>query len=107
MLEYEGGAMGYLTASTAEAGTDKMLEIVGDRAVLKIAGDKVEVRRFERPLCDHVASADGPPIEQHESRVLSPAPRSYTRSATWVREITCRKPALTCCGTRACASTCS
>jgi predicted dehydrogenase len=77
MLEYDGGALGYVAASTAEAGTDKMMEIVGDRAVLKIAGDRVEVRRFERPLGDHVASADGAPVEQHESRELAPAPRGF------------------------------
>src|SRR5215471_9063747 len=77
MLEYQGGALGYLVASTAEAGTDRLLEIVGDRAVLKMMGDKVEVRRFERPLYDHVASADRAPIEQHESRMLASAPRGF------------------------------
>jgi predicted dehydrogenase len=77
MLEYDGGAMGFVVASTVEAGTDKMLEILGDRAVLKITGDQVDVRRFERPLCDHVASADRPPIEQHEVRVLAPTTRGF------------------------------
>jgi predicted dehydrogenase len=57
MLEYENGAFGYLAVSTAEAGADKRLEIVGDRAILKIVGETLTIVRFDSPLRDHIALA--------------------------------------------------
>jgi UDP-N-acetyl-2-amino-2-deoxyglucuronate dehydrogenase len=76
MLEYQGGAFGYVAASTVEAGTDKMLEIVGDRAVMKIAVDKVHITRLDRSLCEHASqAANGSPSTSTEIVEFdSPAP---------------------------------
>ncbi|HKQ71429.1 MAG TPA: Gfo/Idh/MocA family oxidoreductase [Polyangiaceae bacterium] len=60
MLEYEGGAIGYVTVSTAEAGAASGLEIVGDRAVLKLTGDELTVVRLETPLGEHIAADRAP-----------------------------------------------
>jgi predicted dehydrogenase len=57
MLEYENGAFGYVTSSTAEAGTDRRLEIVGDRACLKLVDDELTIVHFDPPLRDHIASS--------------------------------------------------
>jgi predicted dehydrogenase len=58
LLEYEGGAFGYVAVSTIEAGTDKKLEIIGDRATLTIAADAVRLTRLERSLREHVGRAE-------------------------------------------------
>jgi len=57
MLEYPGGAFGYITVSTVEWGTERRLEIVGDRALLRLVDDELTVVRFDPPLRDHIALA--------------------------------------------------
>ncbi|MCD6416630.1 MAG: hypothetical protein J7M08_08040, partial [Planctomycetes bacterium] len=47
MLEYDGGARGYIFVSTCEVG-EGLLEIVGDRAALRVGGP--ELRRFKPPV---------------------------------------------------------
>ena len=46
MLEYPNGAPGYLTLSTAEAGVERRMQIVGDKAVLELVDDSLRILRF-------------------------------------------------------------
>ncbi len=46
MLEYPNGAPGYLYLSTAEAGRQQRLEIVGDRAAIELIGDTLAITRY-------------------------------------------------------------
>jgi len=46
MLEYPNGASGYFYTSTCEVG-ERLLEIVGDKGRLRLAGDKLSLWRFE------------------------------------------------------------
>lgn len=46
MLEFANGAPGYLTISTAEAGLERRLQIVGDKAVLELVENTLRIRRF-------------------------------------------------------------
>jgi predicted dehydrogenase len=46
MLEFANGAPGYLTISTAEAGLERRLQIVGDKAVLELVENTLTIRRF-------------------------------------------------------------
>lgn len=48
MLEFAGGAPGYLFVTTAEAGAQR-LEIVGDRASLSLSEGRLVVTRFQPP----------------------------------------------------------
>jgi predicted dehydrogenase len=54
MLEYPNGAPGYFTASTAEAGGQRRVEIIGERASVLMVGDQVTVQRFAPPLRDFI-----------------------------------------------------
>src|SRR5258708_16075478 len=54
MLEYPNGAPGYFTASTAEAGGTRRIEILGERANILMIGDTVTVQRFAPPLPDFI-----------------------------------------------------
>jgi predicted dehydrogenase len=54
MLEYPNGAPGYFTASTAEAGGTRRIEILGERANILMIGDTVAVQRFTPPLRDFI-----------------------------------------------------
>ncbi len=54
MLEYPNGAPGYFTASTAEAGGQRRIEIVGESATLMIAGDHLSIQRFDPALRDFI-----------------------------------------------------
>lgn len=56
MLEYPNGALGYLTASTAEAGPAR-LEVVGDHGALELAQDRLTLRRFSPSLREHMATS--------------------------------------------------
>jgi predicted dehydrogenase len=53
MLEFANGAPGYLTISTVEAGVDRRLQIVGDRAALELVGENLSVLRFIPALSEH------------------------------------------------------
>jgi predicted dehydrogenase len=50
MLEFANGAPGYLHISTVEAGIQRRLQIVGDRAALELIGDALSVYRYDTPL---------------------------------------------------------
>jgi predicted dehydrogenase len=54
MFEYPNGAPGYFTASTAEAGGQRRIEIVGERAAIEIVGDKLTVQRFNPPMREFI-----------------------------------------------------
>jgi predicted dehydrogenase len=76
MLEYASGAFGYVAVSTAEAGIERRLEIVGDRACLVLVDDGLTIVRFDRPLRDHVACSPeifGQPGSRIEGVRLSPS----------------------------------
>jgi predicted dehydrogenase len=76
MLEYDGGAFGYVSVSTIETGAQKILEIIGDAATLKIVGNSVHLTRFERSLREHMGQApngSGPPTTSTEVVELEPA----------------------------------
>jgi predicted dehydrogenase len=49
MLEYANGAAGYFYASTCEVG-ERLLQIVGDKGALTLAGDKLSFWRFRPPV---------------------------------------------------------
>ena len=56
MLEYPNGAPGYYTASTAEAGGQRQIQIIGERGSLNIKGDHLTVEGFTpalREFIDH------------------------------------------------------
>jgi predicted dehydrogenase len=82
MFEYPNGAFGYVTASTAEAGTDRRLEIVGERASLKLVDEELTIVRLESPLRDHIAqNVSGHPAVQREVIELPPASSSRHHAA--------------------------
>jgi len=70
MLEYPNGAPGYLHFSTVEAGLDRRMEIVGDRAALELVEDRLTIHRFSPSLSDYRATAQemwGRPGDQVET----------------------------------------
>jgi predicted dehydrogenase len=84
MLEYANGAFGYVTVSTIEAGTDRRLEIVGDRACLKLVDDELTIVRFDPPIRDHIARSShlvGVPTTRSEVIELPAASRSRHHTA--------------------------
>jgi len=56
MLEYAGGASGYLNINTVEAG-QRRLQIVGDRAAVELAGSQVTIHRFRPGLSEYRATS--------------------------------------------------
>jgi predicted dehydrogenase len=56
MLEYPNGAPGYFTASTAEAGGERRIEIVGERGTLILVGDQLTFQQFDPPLRDFITN---------------------------------------------------
>ena len=50
MLEFANGAPGYLHISTVEAGIQRRLQIVGDKAALELIGDALTVYHYDSPL---------------------------------------------------------
>ncbi len=52
MLEFADGAPGYLHISTVEAGIQRRLQIVGDRAALELIGDALTVYHYDTPLSE-------------------------------------------------------
>ncbi len=55
MLEYPNGAPGYFTTSTAEAGGQRRIEIIGERAAIQMIGDTISIQRFAPPLTEFIA----------------------------------------------------
>jgi UDP-N-acetyl-2-amino-2-deoxyglucuronate dehydrogenase len=70
LLEFANGAPGYFYAGTAEAGA-QLLEIIGDRASLRLSGGALTVTRFSP--------------SQHEQLASSPLP--FAQPATVVEEL--------------------
>ena len=60
LLEFEGGATGYATVSTVEAGSKRRLEIVGERGRLLIDGDALSLYRFEPNIDRHIDECSEP-----------------------------------------------
>jgi UDP-N-acetyl-2-amino-2-deoxyglucuronate dehydrogenase len=56
MLEYANGASGYLNINTVEAGLQRRLQIVGDRAAVELVGDQVTIYRFAPALSEYRAT---------------------------------------------------
>ncbi|MHB8627853.1 MAG: Gfo/Idh/MocA family protein [Aggregatilineales bacterium] len=56
MLEYSNGAPGYFTTSTAEAGGQRRLEIIGERAAIQMIGDTITIQRFAPSLTEFIAN---------------------------------------------------
>jgi predicted dehydrogenase len=50
MLEYPNGAPGYLYFSTVEAGVQRRMQIVGDRAAIELVEESLTIFRFSEPL---------------------------------------------------------
>ncbi len=57
MLEFANGAPGYLTISTAEAGLERRLQIVGDKAVLELVENTLSIRRFSQSQSEFRATS--------------------------------------------------
>jgi predicted dehydrogenase len=77
MLEYRGGACGSVHVSTVEAGTTRHIQLVGDQAMLDLAGDDLTVTRFSPSLSAYrreSAEMFGKPGSTAERIVLPPAP---------------------------------
>lgn len=60
LLEFEGGATGYATVSTTEAGSKRRLEIVGERGRLHIDGDSLSFHRFVPNIDRHIDECPEP-----------------------------------------------
>ncbi len=67
MLEYPNGAPGYFTASTAEAGLPRRLEVVGERGAFELVGEGLTIYRFDPALPEHMRTSQehflGPRVE--------------------------------------------
>jgi UDP-N-acetyl-2-amino-2-deoxyglucuronate dehydrogenase len=57
MLEYANGASGYLNINTVEAGLQRRLQIVGDRAAIELVGDQLTIHRFTPSLSEYRATS--------------------------------------------------
>ncbi|HMO60383.1 MAG TPA: Gfo/Idh/MocA family oxidoreductase, partial [Roseiflexaceae bacterium] len=57
LLEFPGGAPGYLYFSTVEAGLPRRMEIVGDRAALEIVEERLTIHRFTPALGEYRATS--------------------------------------------------
>lgn len=59
-LEWPGGALGALHASTAEAGPAERIQIVGTRGILEIASGSLRQWRFPIDVLDHLREGTDP-----------------------------------------------
>lgn len=59
MLEFDNGAPGYLTMSTAETGLQQRLQVVGENGAFEIIGDTLTVYRWQPGMREHMATATG------------------------------------------------
>jgi predicted dehydrogenase len=57
MLEYANGASGYLNINTVEAGLERRLQLVGDRAAVELVGDRLTIYRFTPTLSEYRATS--------------------------------------------------
>ena len=60
VFEYPNGAPGYFTASTAEWGVPRQLQILGDRACVELSGDDLSIRRLEPALSAFMSTSSDP-----------------------------------------------
>ena len=54
MLEYPNGAPGYIVTNTVEPGLEGRFQIVGEKAVLDIAGDTIRMTRITPAILEHM-----------------------------------------------------
>lgn len=54
MLEYPNGAPGYIVTNTVEPGIEGRFQIVGEKAILEIAGDAITVTRITPSILTHM-----------------------------------------------------
>lgn len=57
MLEFPNGAPGYLTLSTVEAGLQRRLQVVGDKAALELVNEELTITRFSPSLSEFRANS--------------------------------------------------
>jgi UDP-N-acetyl-2-amino-2-deoxyglucuronate dehydrogenase len=57
MLQYPNGAPGYFSASTAETGLERRMEIVGENGALELVGDRLTIHRFVPSMVEHMATS--------------------------------------------------
>jgi len=57
LLEYAGGASGYLNINTVEAGLQRQLQIVGDRMSVELVGDQITIHRATPALSEYRATS--------------------------------------------------
>ncbi|HWQ16013.1 MAG TPA: Gfo/Idh/MocA family oxidoreductase [Roseiflexaceae bacterium] len=57
MLEYPNGAPGYLYFSTVEAGVQRRMQIIGDKAAIELVEDALTIYRFSEPLSTYRATS--------------------------------------------------
>ena len=67
MMEFPNGAPGYFVTSTVEAGVQRRLQIVGEKAVLELVGDQLLIYRLSPSLMEHMLTSPdlfkGPQVE--------------------------------------------
>ncbi|MFO7169553.1 MAG: Gfo/Idh/MocA family oxidoreductase [Chloroflexota bacterium] len=74
MLEYPNGAPGYLYFSTVEAGVQRRMQIVGDRAAVELVEETLTIYRFSEPLSQYRATKQdmwGRPATEVETVALA------------------------------------
>lgn len=57
MLEYPGGVSGYLHITSAEAGLERRIQIVGAHAGLELLGSRLVLSRFDPPLDAYIVNS--------------------------------------------------
>jgi UDP-N-acetyl-2-amino-2-deoxyglucuronate dehydrogenase len=73
MLEYPNGAPGYLYFSTVEAGVQRRMQIVGDKAAIELVEETLTIYRFSEPLSEYRADKQemwGRPATEVETLAL-------------------------------------
>src|SRR5205807_9648307 len=77
MLEFPNGAPGYFVTSTVEAGVQRRLQIVGEKAALELVGDQLLVYRLSPSLMEHMLTSPelfkGPQVEVETLTLASEA----------------------------------
>ena len=67
MMEFPNGAPGYFVTSTVEAGVQRRLQIVGEKAVLELVGDQLRIYHLSPSLMEHMRNSPelykGPHVE--------------------------------------------
>jgi predicted dehydrogenase len=80
ILEYDNGATGHFITTTGEAPGTNLLEIAGDRGLVRIEGGKLRVRRTKQSVREFRETSPGPFSlpEVEESEVALDAPPEFS-----------------------------